>query len=108
MDKSRDQSARPEVQARLDAMVKAGWNVGRIWGFSLGTGLADSPLGKVIADPSKILETAPGALESQSFTPWRLLWPMRWALTCITLLGSLLPYMGFLFHIWYPITDRRF
>jgi hypothetical protein len=60
MDKSRDPYARPEVQARLDAMVKAGWNVGRTWGFSLGTGLTDSPLGKVIADPSKVLETAPG------------------------------------------------
>ena len=60
MDKSRDQNARPEVQARMDAMVKAGWSVGRTWGFSLGGGLSDSPLGKVIADPTKILEVAPG------------------------------------------------
>ena len=60
MDKSRDTSARPEILQRLDAMVKAGWSVGRTWGFSLGGGLSDGPLGKVIADPSKILETAPG------------------------------------------------
>ena len=60
MDKSRDQNARPEVLQRLDAMVKAGWSVGRTWGFSLGTGLSDGPLGMVIADPSKVLETAPG------------------------------------------------
>ena len=60
MDKSRDKSARPEVLSRLDAMVKAGWSVGRTWGFSLGSGLTDSPLGNVIADPTKVLETAPG------------------------------------------------
>lgn len=60
MDKSRDISARPEIQARLDAMVKAGWSVGRTWGFSLGSGVTDGPLGTVIADPTKILETAPG------------------------------------------------
>ena len=36
MDKSRDTSARPEILSRLDAMVKAGWSVGRTWGFSLG------------------------------------------------------------------------
>ena len=60
MDKSRDVSARPEIQARLDAMVKAGWSVGRTWGFSLGSGVTDGPLGTVIADPTKILETAPG------------------------------------------------
>lgn len=60
MDKSRDINARPEIQARMDAMVKAGWMVGRTWGFSLGSGLSDSPLGKVIADPTKILEVAPG------------------------------------------------
>lgn len=60
MDKSRDANARPEVQARLDAMVKAGWSVGRTWGFSLGSGLSDGPLGQVISDPSKTLETAPG------------------------------------------------
>lgn len=60
MDKSRDKNARPEVLSRLDAMVKAGWSVGRTWGFSLGSGLTDSPLGNVIADPSKVLETAPG------------------------------------------------
>ena len=61
MDKSRDSGSRPEIQSRLDAMVKAGWSVGRTWGFSLGNGLSDGPLGHVIADPSKILETAPGA-----------------------------------------------
>ncbi len=60
MDKSRDKNARPEIIDRLDAMVKAGWSVGRTWGFSLGSGLTDSPLGNVIADPSKTLETAPG------------------------------------------------
>lgn len=60
MDKSRDLNSRPEIQSRMDAMVKAGWSVGRTWGFSLGSGLSDSPLGKVIADPTKILETAPG------------------------------------------------
>lgn len=61
MDKSRDTSSRPEIQSRLDSMVKAGWSVGRTWGFSLGSGLSNGPLGKVISDPSKILETAPGA-----------------------------------------------
>ena len=61
MDKSRDVGARPEVQARLDAMKTAGWDVGRTWGFSLGTGLVNSPVGQVVADPTKILETAPGA-----------------------------------------------
>ena len=60
MDKSRDLNSRPEIQNRMDAMVKAGWSVGRTWGFSLGSGLSDSPLGKVIADPTKILEIAPG------------------------------------------------
>ena len=60
MDKSRDLGARPEVQARLDAMKTAGWLVGRTWGFSLGTGLVNSPVGQVVADPTKILETAPG------------------------------------------------
>ena len=60
MDKSRDMGARPEVQARLDAMKTAGWDVGRTWGFSLGTGLVNSPVGQVVADPTKILETAPG------------------------------------------------
>ncbi|KAK9917541.1 hypothetical protein WJX75_005540 [Coccomyxa subellipsoidea] len=67
MDKSRDQNARPEVQARMDAMVKAGWSVGRTWGFSLGGGLSDSPLGKVIADPTKILEVAPGVYNEEVF-----------------------------------------
>ena len=61
MDKSRDIGARPEVQARLDAMKQGGWAVGRTWGFSLGTGLVNSPVGQVVADPTKILETAPGA-----------------------------------------------
>ena len=61
MDKSRDLSARPEIEERLDAMVKAGWSVGRTWGFSLGSGVTDGALGTVIADPTKILETAPGA-----------------------------------------------
>ena len=70
MDKSRDTSARPEILQRLDAMVKAGWSVGRTWGFSLGGGLSDGPLGKVIADPTKILETAPG--ESAAFCACRL------------------------------------
>ena len=60
MDKSRDLNARPEIINRLDAMVKAGWSVGRTWGFSLGSGLTDGPLGNVIADPTKVLETAPG------------------------------------------------
>ena len=50
MDKSRDLNARPEIINRLDAMVKAGWSVGRTWGFSLGSGLTDGPLGNVIAD----------------------------------------------------------
>lgn len=61
MDKSRDIGARPEVQARLDAMKQGGWAVGRTWGFSLGTGLVNSPVGQVVADPTKILETASGA-----------------------------------------------
>ena len=61
MDKSRDIGARPEVQARLDAMKQGGWAVGRTWGFSLGTGLVNSPVGQVVADPTKILEIAPGA-----------------------------------------------
>ncbi len=61
MDKSRDSGSRPEIQRRLDAMVQAGWSVGRTWGFSLGGGVSNGPLGNVIADPTKILETAPGA-----------------------------------------------
>ena len=60
MDKSRDLGARPEVQSRLDAMKTGGWTVGRTWGFSLGTGLVNSPVGQVVSDPTKILETAPG------------------------------------------------
>ncbi|CAL8463261.1 g2795 [Coccomyxa elongata] len=67
MDKSRDLNSRPEIQSRMDAMVKAGWSVGRTWGFSLGSGLSDSPLGKVIADPTKILETAPGVYNEEVF-----------------------------------------
>ena len=67
MDKSRDIGARPEVQARLDAMKQGGWAVGRTWGFSLGTGLVNSPVGQVVADPTKILEVAPGLQPSDSF-----------------------------------------
>lgn len=67
MDKARDMGARPEVQARLDAMKQGGWAVGRTWGFSLGTGLVNSPVGQVVADPTKILEVAPGLLLSHSF-----------------------------------------
>ena len=68
MDKSRDLNERPAVQARLDAMKMGGWSVGRTWGFSLGTGLVNSPVGQVVADPTKILETAPGRHPlSQSF-----------------------------------------
>ncbi|CAK0785155.1 hypothetical protein CVIRNUC_008361 [Coccomyxa viridis] len=68
MDKSRDVGARPEVQARLDAMKTAGWDVGRTWGFSLGTGLVNSPVGQVVADPTKILETAPGVYNEDVFS----------------------------------------
>lgn len=75
MDKSRDSGSRPEIQSRLDAMVKAGWSVGRTWGFSLGSGLSDGPLGHVIADPTKILETAPGAHPSQRVFPVQDSWP---------------------------------
>ena len=64
MDKSRDLGARPEVQSRLDAMKTGGWSVGRTWGFSLGTGLVNSPVGQVVSDPTKILETAPGVHQS--------------------------------------------
>lgn len=69
MDKSRDIGARPEVQARLDAMKQGGWAVGRTWGFSLGTGLVNSPVGQVVADPTKILETAPGATRLLQYVP---------------------------------------
>ena len=61
MDKSRYTYNRAEVEARLDAMVKAGWGVGRTWGFSLGEGLSNGPMGKTVADKNKILETGPGA-----------------------------------------------
>ncbi|KAK9811999.1 hypothetical protein WJX73_007485 [Symbiochloris irregularis] len=61
MDKSRYPSERPEIESRMDAMVQAGWKVGRTWGFSLGTGTSDGgALGETVADPSSTLETAPG------------------------------------------------
>ena len=62
MDKARYDSERDEVKSRMDAMVKAGWRVGRTWGFSLGTGTGQSgALGETVLDPSSVLETAPGA-----------------------------------------------
>ena len=62
MDKARYVYNREEVSARLDAMVKAGWGVGRTWGFSLGDGLTNGIMGTTVADKNKILETGPGAL----------------------------------------------
>ena len=62
MDKARYVYNRDEVSARLDAMVKAGWGVGRTWGFSLGDGLTNGIMGTTVADKNKILETGPGAL----------------------------------------------
>ena len=44
----------------MDAMVTAGWKVGRTWGFSLGDGTGQSALGETVLDPTSILETAPG------------------------------------------------
>lgn len=64
MDKARYVYNRDEVSARLDAMVKAGWGVGRTWGFSLGDGLTNGIMGTTVADKNKILETGPGALLS--------------------------------------------
>ena len=61
MDKARYTYNRAEVSARLDAMVKAGWGVGRTWGFSLGDGLTNGIMGTTVADKNKILETGPGA-----------------------------------------------
>lgn len=62
MDKARYESERGEVMSRMDAMVQAGWRVGRTWGFSLGTGTGQSgALGETVLDPSSVLETAPGA-----------------------------------------------
>jgi hypothetical protein len=54
------------VEARLDSMVKAGWGVGRTWGFSLGEGLTNGAMGKTVADKDKILETGPGARAARS------------------------------------------
>ena len=56
----RFESNRPEVMSRMDAMVTAGWKVGRTWGFSLGDGTGQSALGETVLDPTSILETAPG------------------------------------------------
>ncbi len=47
-------------------MVKAGWGVGRTWGFSLGEGLTNGAMGKTVADKDKILETGPGACAARS------------------------------------------
>ena len=44
----------------MDAMVQAGWKVGRTWGFSLGDGTGQTALGETVLDPSSILEPAPG------------------------------------------------
>ena len=44
----------------MDAMVQAGWRVGRTWGFSLGDGTGQSALGETVLDPSATLEPAPG------------------------------------------------
>ncbi len=57
-----------QVEARLDSMVKAGWGVGRTWGFSLGEGLTNGAMGKTVADKDKILETGPGARAARAPT----------------------------------------
>lgn len=56
----RYESNRPEVESRMDAMVQAGWSVGRTWGFSLGDGTGQTALGETVLDPNSVLEIAPG------------------------------------------------
>eukprot|EP00884_Botryococcus_braunii_P022962 jgi/Botrbrau1/934/Bobra.0167s0045.1 len=60
MDKARYPEFHEEIMNRLDSMVKVGMHVGRIWGFSLGSGTGVGPMGQTVMDKTQILETAPG------------------------------------------------
>lgn len=48
--------------------LQIGMHVGRIWGFSLGSGTGVGPMGQTVVDKTQILETAPGTPTPQQKT----------------------------------------